>query len=314
MLITKRIKRMDSVLEQFGGAGNVYVVFPNVQTKVERLRELGFSNPFTLGELLLPAASFGRAAKRNANGFEIVHRDQPKEIRYHQIQWSWTEFHGKDTVERTEIRDRPYYRYPRTNIPPYSIELGMHTNVNEDFVVAAGPFDLTQPFAALQNTIHMFVDLFGGCTLVRELGAAVPIVERKLNWEILPQGEWPWERVRDAVQRVINRAKPVEQPVLQARFDEIAAFRPSFTATGRGGFSRYIVHGWDAQQIYLLESMEVNNATYVLRDNWEAVSAMTKAQILHADAHDARLIHRQQWFSDLRNLMDNNGIGRMNDA
>lgn len=310
MLITKRVKNIDAVLEQFGQRQNVSVVFPNASAQMNRLAELGFTVPLVEGEVLLPAANLGRASKRNANGYEIVHRDQPKQIRYHQIQWTWTEMHGKDPVERTGIKERPYYRYPRTTVSPYSIELVIRNNDEGALIVVAGPFDATDSGAlpALQNTIHMFVDLFGSCVLVRNPQEARQIATRKLNWEILPRGERPWERAKEAIGRMIGRAKANEQPVLQARFDAIGAYRPTFTATGRGGFSRYVVHGWERQQVYLLESMEVNNATYVLKDNWEAVSAMTKAQILHTSSHDARLIHREQWFNDLSTLLEQNGI------
>jgi hypothetical protein len=312
MLVTKRIRQLDDVLAHFAGTGGLYVVQPATAELEARLRQLGFSHPWHSGEALLPAATFSRAAKRNANGYEIVHRDQPKETRYHQIQWTWTEFHGQDAIERTGIKDRPYYRYPRTQIPPYSIELRMHRNDIGEFLVASGPFQLADPEgrAALQNTIHLFVDLFGGCTLVRDIRVSIPAPLRRLNWEILPPGEHPFERAEAAISRVIGQSRQSAQPVLQARFAEIAAFQPTFTAVGMRGFSRYVVHGWDEQQLYLLESLEVNNATYVLSQNWEVVSAMTKAQILHSDAHEARLIHRQQWFQELRELMAANGIDR----
>jgi hypothetical protein len=315
MLVIKRVRNIDALLEQFGEHKAVNVVFPNVQAQLKRLAELGFTVPLVVGETLLPAASFGKAARRNANGYEIVHRDQPKETRYHQIQWTWTERHGTDLVERTGIKDRPYYRYPRTRVPPYSIEISLQTNAAAEFVVTAGPLDATKSDErlALQNTIHMFVDLFGSCLLARSLQDAHQIVSRRLNWEILPHGEWPWERVKASIGQVIKRAKQNEQPVLQARFDALGAYRPTFTATGHGGFSRYIVHGWEPHGVYLLESMEVNNATYVLKDRWEAVSAMTKAQILHTNSHDSRLIHRQQWFEELDELMKRNGIRRNNE-
>jgi len=316
MLITKRVKNVDSVLEQFGKQKDVNVVFPNATSHENRLASLGFSIPFVAGEALLPAASFGRAARRNANGHEIVHRDQPKETRYHQIQWTWTERHGTDSVERTGIKDRPYYRYPRTKVLPYAVEIAMQTNSAGEFVITSGPFDATNGDgrASLQNTIHMYVDLFGSCVLARNVQDAHQIVSRRLNWEILPHGEWPWERVRESIGEVIRRTKPNEQPVLQARFDALGAYRPTFTATGQGGFSKYIVHGWEPPGIYLLESMEVNNATYVLKDQWEAVSAMTKAQILGANAHDSRLIHRKEWFGELEALMAHNGIKRNGEA
>lgn len=55
---------------------------------------------------------------------------------------------------------------------------------------------------------------------------------------------------------------------------------PACWLVSAAGFSRYVVYGWGEHELYVLESTEVNNATYVLKKNWEAVSGMTKAQVL----------------------------------
>lgn len=316
MLITKRLRKMDAVLDTFQEQGRVYLLFSDVDAQVARIKDLGFSVPFVAGESLLPDAKFGRGARRNANGYELIHRDQPKEIRYHQIEWTWTERHGPDLVERTGIKDRPYYRYPRTAVLPFSVELKLHKQNDDAHSIMAGPFNLTEQdaIASLQNAIHMFVELFGHCRVVANIDDIPAVRTRQLNWEILPVGKRPWEETERALQRLIERSKPNEQPVLQARFDEILAYHPDLIATGRGGFARYVVHGWTKQHVYLLESMQVNNATYVLNEDWEAVSKATKAEILHADAHEARLIHREQWFDELRQFMEQNRIYRADEG
>ena len=307
---------MDAVLEAFQNFDKVYALFPEVEGRIDRIEELGFSMPLVAGESLLPEAKLGRGARRNANGYEIVHRDQPKETRYHQMQWTRMQYHGRDLVEVTEIIDRPYYRYPRTLVLPFSVELKLHEQKDGAKSVIAGPLPLAGEgaVAALQNTIHMFIDLFGKCLIVSNINDVYVAPTRQLNWEILPVGQQPWEETERAIRRLIERAKPSEQPVLRARFDAIARYRPDFIATGRGGFTRYIVHGWEKQNFYLLESMEVNNATYVLKEDWEAVSKLTKAEILHADSHKARLIHREQWFGDLHQLMEQNRIYRRDEG
>lgn len=106
----------------------------------------------------------------------------------------------------------------------------------------------------------------------------------------------------------MSQAKPFDHAVLEARYKEITAYEPDLIAIGRNGFARYVVYGWDAKQLYILESTEVDNATYVLKNNWEVVSAMTKAEVLEAGAHYARLIHRKFWFKELQVLMSNEGI------
>ncbi|WLI90079.1 hypothetical protein Q4S45_02840 [Massilia sp. R2A-15] len=313
MLIKTRIRKLTGHLQDFKVGDQIYIILPDSNRHLEKLGELGYTIPLQAGEYLLPSGKFGRASRRNANGFEIIHRDRPKEVRYQQIQWTWKERHGVDTVEKTGIKERPYYRYPRTQTPPYSLELRIEKNKSGDFIIAAGPIKLADMEAQLDltNAIHMFVEIFGECYLsVKPIGEAAPVVRRQLNWEILPRGAWPREKIVEAMERVINQATASNQIVLRSRFNEIAAHRPNFTATGRNGFSKYVVHGWEKANLYLLESTEVNNATYVLKDNWEAVSAMTKANILHTNAHHARMVHRESWFRDLQNLMHSHEIPR----
>lgn len=69
------------------------------------------------------------------------------------------------------------------------------------------------------------------------------------------------------------------------------------------GFSRYVVYGRDGRELYVLGSTEVNNATYVLKKNWETASAMTKAQVLDDGAHHAHLVHRGTWWKAISDLM-----------
>ena len=59
---------------------------------VATLPTLGFSDVWVDGESLLPPASIGPASRRNAEGWEIIHRDRPKETVTHPFEWHWTEW------------------------------------------------------------------------------------------------------------------------------------------------------------------------------------------------------------------------------
>jgi hypothetical protein len=53
-----------------------------------------------------------------------------------------------------------------------------------------------------------------------------------------------------------------------------------------------------------LESVKVNNATYVLRNDWESISQLTKAEILNNDLHETRIVHNKNWYSNLAELFN----------
>ena len=54
----------------------------------------------------------------------------------------------------------------------------------------------------------------------------------------------------------------------------------------------------------MLESVYTNNATYVFGADWELLSKLTKAEILNAELHDARLIHNDNWKQNIDALME----------
>lgn len=311
MYIRKKLRSIGDYLKPFTPSQAFYVVVTDLKDRLDDVAKVGFSVPLVAGEQLLPSGEFGIASRRNADGEEIVHKDRPFETHYRQREWIWKEFRGRyDHVERSKIVDVPYKRYPRSWKKPHGVELQIRIAPRDTFVIVAGPFRSSEvDEELLLNTVHMFVELFGECRLVKEdLAEAEPTPVRRLNWEVLPPGKYPWARAESAVDHVIRTASLGDQAVLRERVKTITAYEPDFIAVGRNGFSRYVVYGWDGHELYVLESIEVNNATYVLKKNWEAVSAMTKAQVLDDGVHHARLVHRGTWWNAIGDLMRTEGI------
>jgi hypothetical protein len=90
--------------------------------------------------------------------------------------------------------------------------------------------------------------------------------------------------------------------VIRYRLESVNAYGPEFVAVGRGGFRGYIVFGFPQMDLYVLESAFTGNATYVFRGDWENLSKLTKAEVLREDLQEARLIHREGWYKQLRDL------------
>jgi len=90
-----------------------------------------------VGESILPPSSFGSVGRFNANGKYIRHRDRPMETAYTTVEWHWKEWHGPYREERSKSVDRPYKRYPRTFVPPPSIEITiLNTTKGESIIVS----------------------------------------------------------------------------------------------------------------------------------------------------------------------------------
>lgn len=311
MYIRKKVRSLEAHLKPFAPDQGFYVVFAGLEGRLADVAKVGFTVPPAAGERLLPSGEFGIASRRNADGEEIVHKDQPLETHYRQREWTWKEFRGRyDYEEKSKIVEVPYKRYPRSWKQPYGVELQVRSAANDALVITAGPFrraDVDQEL--LLNTAHMFIELFGECSLVKQdLREATQPQVRRLNWDILPPGKYPWARAEPAVERVISSVSAGDQAVIRERVKAVTAYEPDFIAVGRNGFSRYMVYGWDQHQLYVLESTEVNNATYILKKDWETVSSMTKAEVLDSGAHHARLVHRNSWWRGLADIMRDQGI------
>lgn len=162
----------------------------------ERLAVLGLKRAPEPGDAFLPAV-IGPVSRFNANGKAVVRRDLEMETAYRQIEWSWTQWHGRDTIERSEVVDVPYRRYPRDVIPPPSIELIVTADANGTTYLTtdAVPY-VSANDDKLRHNINLVLELFGECEVLREdLSPLVHIPVRRLNWDVLPPGRLPWDRL-----------------------------------------------------------------------------------------------------------------------
>ncbi|MBP0637994.1 hypothetical protein [Cupriavidus sp. AcVe19-6a] len=307
MQINRKTRNITKYLKHLQPSELYMLGLPVDDEIAKRLAEMGFDIPLVPGQRLLPAARKGPACRRNAEGYHIVHRDQPKETAYRQVEWTWTQFVGRyDTEEKSRIVDVPYQRYPRTHVAPYSIELEIKVRADNQVFVVAGPFSNEEPQAVVAtNTANMLRETLGGFEVLdKDLASWVSAPVRRLNWKLLPPGKNPWESALPVLEEMVERAPRGNQCVLRARLAAVGGKNPDFVAIGMGGFDGYTVFGFVKQKVCVLESPQVNNATYVLpMDSWEAVSQMTKAQILDAKAHKARIVHTRSWFDSLEKAL-----------
>lgn len=289
-------------------ASELYMLGLELDDTIEkRLEKLGFAIPLVPGQRLLPPVRNGAACRRNAEGYNIIHRDQPMETAYRQVEWHWTQFVGRnDTEEKSKIVDVPYKRYPRTHVAPYSVELEIKVRDDGKVFVVAGPFTNDQAHAVgATNTANVLREALGGFeVLSKDLSSWVSAPVRRLNWHMLPAGKNPWESAIPALEKMVERAPSGNQGVLRARLAAVGEKKPDFVAVGIGGFDGYTAFGFIKLGLCVLECPQVNNATYVLSmDSWETVSQMTKAQILDARAHKARIVHTRSWFDALDKVL-----------
>src|SRR4051794_31790766 len=112
MYIRIKSRSLAAKLSDFSHLNSFYLT-ASFNDHAEKLRGIGFSLPPIAGESLLPGAAFGPASRRNCLGFAVVHREQPKQVAYRQLEWHWYEWRGRhNRIQRSDIREVSYKRYP----------------------------------------------------------------------------------------------------------------------------------------------------------------------------------------------------------
>lgn len=268
------------------------------------LRDLGLDGA-EAGDTVLPPI-VGPVSGFNAEGRYEVHKDQPMETAYRQQDWSWEEWHGRYTVTQSRTVDIPYQRYPRTFIPPPSVELTLANDARGErvLVTPALPFDSAHEDALL-HAINLLRELAGeAAVLTEQLDTFDRVRVRRLNWEVLPPGQTPWPQLRRRLEPVLRDLGERTGPVVERRLALLTeTYTPEFAAIGRAGFNGYTVFGYPDKGVYVLESIHYGNATYVFGQDWEQLSQLTKAEILRDDLQQDRIIHREGWEMRIRNLL-----------
>ncbi|OAA23054.1 hypothetical protein [Kosmotoga sp. DU53] len=279
----------------------------NLNRFKDQLNMVGFSSRLEPGETVLPSPEFGPVSKRNAEGSYIIHRDRPMETVYRTVKWTWKQWAGRGkTIEVSDFVDVPYKRYPRTFIPPYSIELTlMITEKGEKYVVTPLLEYSMENKSMLIHAINLVLELFGECEILDdELKTILKPKIIRLNWEMLPPGKRPWEKLREEIDPFIKNAKKGNREVVLHRIEIINSYKPDFVAIGKAGFRGYIVFGFTMKNTFVLESIFTNNATYIFDSNWEELSKLTKAEILNENLQKARIIHFKGWDEKIDALLN----------
>ena len=151
----------------------------------------------------------------------------------------------------------------------------------------------------------MILGLFGECEILSDTDPVIPERPKaiRVNWEILPKGKHPWERIKETVESISQKYNNTGKEMMLRNCEYIYKQQPDFIAFGSAGFKGYMVFGFTGRNLYILESMFPNNATYVFEGDWEYLSKLSKAEILSEKLHKARIIHTSKWADRFDELM-----------
>jgi hypothetical protein len=258
---------------------------------------------------VIPTEEQGKYSDRNLNGLEIIRKDLPKETHYNAIESpNWG-----DASNGTHTVYLPYKKYPRNFQPPRELEIAMICkDVRPNLPTYIIAFQVQE---VLDKTAKDFEKkLFEDLNLLQENvgtfgieAAGIPIADYAkslhVSWEILPPGT-----VDETIQRIFHGKTPTAQQkdVTTERYKFFLSLSPKSLVYGQSGFRRYFGALLE-ENLVVFENIEYGNAVYILFDNWEELSKLSRLDLMSGKFGTSfeRIIHTNGWKKVVRDIVDN---------
>lgn len=271
-----------------------------LRVKVDELSQdkvinIGFSKKLEVGEMVVPKV-IGPITYFNVYGKEIINKNE-KEDRdiyrpYHIMDWHG-QYHDGIAYERRKC-------YKREFINPYEMELIIVGQKETKYVTNK---EISKDANKLKFAMNLLLEIFGEFEIVYNEEKINYGKIKRLNWNVLPRGKYPWEKLYPYIKNNLDNMQETKAKIAKNNIEKITQYNPKFVAIGRSGFSGYIIYGFNKENKVILESMEIDNATYVLNENWENISKLTKAEILKNNLHEKRIIHTKRWNEEIETVI-----------
>lgn len=295
----KRIRTVENYLLEIKKDDYFSIGLIGLEGIVDKLINIGFTKELNLGETVLPKI-VGPISRFNADGGYKLRRDLPREKYYISREWHWKDYQGN---EYSKIVTFSRERIHREQISAPNIELQIQEVDGQKIIFASKLKKEQSNYDLVKHTINLILELFGECDILdNEKKTIIPPQIVRLNWKIFPKGDYPWEKVEPIIKERINAQPKGNRPVIANRNEKISSKEPTFFAYGLGGFSDYTVYGFPKLNIYILESMNIGNATYIFDKDWEDMTKLTKKQIIDDKLYKKRIIHTPEWEQEIDKL------------
>ena len=316
MIIRKtKIKNLETQFKYLKEGTKILISVANID-RFDNLIKIGFTEKLDIDEQVLPAIGSGLGkyssiTKFNSEGSYIKRPDLGEETIYYERLCKWREWRGRGkTVEVEGIRTFSRKRTCRKPISPPSIELRIVEKEGHKIIIAAKKFSYKKDDELLKHTINLFLELFKECEILHEdLSGLIDLKNpNRVNWEMLPKGEMPWEKLKEHLNPVLEQTKKTKRVADEARLKHILSYKPVTTFCGTAGFNGYVAFVF--KEFTILESLIYGNAIYVFDKNWLEFSKLTKKEILDENLHMKRIIHKKGWEKEVRELFKNNNLNQ----
>lgn len=123
-----------------------------------------------------------------------------------------------------------------------------------------------------------------------------------VGWEIFPPGTL--DRTLSEITHRLRDPTPKHLREIQMRAKVLDHLHPTEYILGSGMNSRYFGAKF-GENVVVFENVDYGNALYILFDNWQEISQMSRVDILKRHEHDyIRIIHKPGWEKALRRQLN----------
>lgn len=293
MIIEKR--RINSINKYFANISEDKEVYVAVSANENNLGMLMMEGSPD-GTCVVPEP-IGPVTRYNLYGKELVHIDREKESReiersFHIIDWHGADHYGTCFQSRM--------CYPKDYIDPPLIRIILDNGKLRSNLLTKANAEL------LKHTINVFLEVFGRCEIIDKdenpIGQMTRIKE--VSWRILPPGKYPWDRAEKELNEYFEKVPVKNKEVLRNNHKTFAKYEPDFLAIGVNSFNGYVVYGYTDRNLYVFESNQPGNATYIFIGDWENASKLTKYDIIKGNLCYNRIVHSKLWEEKVKQVFD----------
>ena len=262
---------------------------------------------------VIPDPLQGKYSLKNVFGEELIRKDLPKETHYTEIESpNWG-----DSSNGTHTVRLPHEKYPRDIIPPKLIAIEINHKQSSDshfifnFRVARILDKQSNEFIEeLLFDLNLLQENLGRCGIENgDKPISTYADTLTVSWEIFPPGS-----KEEALARIF-RGKNLttdKKNVAENRYDFFMSLEPKKIISGNSTFSNYIGAMLE-DDLVVFENIEYGNAIYILYDNWDDISKLSRIDLLSGRAGDNfdRVIHNGNWKDEVRKKIANKRLWPM---
>ena len=249
----------------------------------------------------MPSRANGPWSRKNADGWTEVHRDQPKETYSYYIT---TPNFGDPTKGYHDIYIEKM-RYPRTHHGAKMLAFQFQLVDEDGQRVLECSLDKHLEVDSPSFRDDLFYQLNVFCENCGNLDVLIEDEPRqvhvqRINWEIFQS--MPLEDLQVHLIRGVRDPERQEQikEVVAARYRFFRSLSPSRYIVGADAFTQYFGAVFNERAV-LFECVNYGNAIYLLGEDWEQLTQLSRTQLLTTPGlRFERIVHRGRWMDKAR--------------